>query len=127
MQVGHSLEIMREGKESHMDVQSVVASALSFNQTTFIDKVLRGLTDADLLYCPNKHTNSIGWLVWHQTRVEDVWFSRISDQPQAWIAGKWHAQFGMEPNPQEHGAGHSLEQVMAFKPTVENLKGYAAA
>ncbi len=110
-----------------MDVQSFISSALRFNHETFIVKTLQGLTDQDLLYRPNDHTNPIGWLLWHQTRAEDAGLSRLSDTPQAWIEGKWHEKFGMEPDPEERGIGHSLEQVMAFRGTVANLQGYAAA
>jgi uncharacterized damage-inducible protein DinB len=33
----------------------------------------------------------------------------------------------MPANPQDIGAGHSLEQVMALQPTIAALQGYAAA
>ena len=110
-----------------MDAPTIIAGVLSRNQETFIDSALRGITDEDLLYRPNDHTNPIGWLVWHQTRVEDGLFSLITGNPQQWIEGGWHGKFGMGADPQERGIGHTLEQVAAFGPTVENLQGYAAA
>ena len=110
-----------------MDVQSFIASALRFNQETCIAKTLRGLTDEDLLYRPNAHTNPMGWLLWHQARAEDGLFSRLSNTPQTWLTGQWHATFGMAPDPDDRGIGHSLEQVMAFRATVAHLQGYAAA
>jgi hypothetical protein len=110
-----------------IDVQTVVAHALTFNTDTFVHPALQGLSDADLLKRPSDQCNPIGWLLWHQTRVEDAILSHISGLPQAWVAGTWHAQFGMPAEPHDAGVGHSLEQVMAFQLTMAALQGYAAA
>ena len=110
-----------------MDVQTVVANALTFNTNTFVHPALQGLSDADLLKRPSDQCNPMGWLLWHQTRVEDVILSHISGRPQAWVAGQWHEQFGMPAEPHDYGAGYSLEQVMTLQPTMAALQGYAAA
>jgi hypothetical protein len=110
-----------------MDVPTVVANTLTFNTNTFVHPALQGLSDADLVKRPSDQCNPIGWLLWHQTRVEDAILSHISGRPQAWVAGTWHAQFGMPADPHDVGAGHSLEQVMALQPTIAALQGYAAA
>jgi uncharacterized damage-inducible protein DinB len=110
-----------------MDVQTVMANALTFNTNTFVHPALQGLSDADLLKRPSDQCNPIGWLLWHQTRVEDVLLSHISGRPQTWVADTWHAQFGMPADPHDAGGGHSLEQVMALQPTMAALQGYAAA
>ena len=110
-----------------MDVQTVVANALTFNTNTFVHPALQGFSDADLLKRPSDACNPIGWLLWHQTRVEDVILSHISGRPQTWVADKWHEQFGMPAYPHDAGGGHSLEQVMALQPTIAALQGYGAA
>ena len=78
-----------------MDLQTVVANTLTFNTNTFVHPALQGLSDADLLKRPSDQCNPIGWLLWHQTRVEDAILSHISGRPQAWVAGTWHEHFGM--------------------------------
>jgi hypothetical protein len=110
-----------------MDVQTVVANVLTFNTNTFVRPALQGLSDADLLKRPSDACNPIGWLLWHQTRVEDAILSHISGRPQTWVADTWHEQFGMPADPHDSGRGHSLEQVMALQPTMAALHGYAAA
>ena len=110
-----------------MDVPTVVANVLTFNTNTFVRPALLGLSDADLLKRPSDQCNPIGWLLWHQTRVEDAMLSHISDSPQTWVADQWHAQFGMPADPHDAGRGHSLQQVMALQPTMAALHGYAAA
>jgi len=51
----------------------------------------------------------------------------VGGRPQAWIEGQWHEKFGMPAEPGSVGAGDSLEQVAAFKPTIANLLGYVDA
>ena len=109
-----------------MDIPTMVANALGIDGN-FIKMALEGLSDADLVKRPTDQTNPIGWTLWHATRVEDAIMSNITGQPQAWVAGGWHQQFGMEANASDVGAGNSLEQVMALKPTVASLQGYADA
>jgi uncharacterized damage-inducible protein DinB len=110
-----------------MDTQTVVAKALTLNTNHCVSPALQGLSDADLLKRPSEQCNPIGWLLWHQTRAEDVILSHISGTPQAWITGTWHEQFHLPADPQDFGAGHSLAQVMALQPTMAALHGYAAA
>ena len=111
-----------------MDIQTMVGNALGLNQAGFINKALDGLSDADLTKCPAAGGSPIGWTLWHQYRVEDGFLSNIAGgKPQTWIEDGWHAKFGMEADPGQMGMGDSAETVAAFKPTVENLKGYGAA
>jgi hypothetical protein len=98
-----------------MDVQTVVANVLTFNTNTFVRPALQGFSDADLLKRPSEACNPIGWLFWHQPRVEDLILSHISGRPQTWVAYTWHAQFGRPADPRDSGFGHSLEQVMALQ------------
>jgi hypothetical protein len=109
-----------------MDVQTVVANVLTFNTNTFVRPALQGFSDADLLKRPSEACNPIGWLFWHQPRVEDLILSHISGRPQTWVAYTWHAQFGRLADPRDSGFGHSLEQVMALQPALAALQGYAA-
>jgi uncharacterized damage-inducible protein DinB len=110
-----------------MDLQTVIANALTLNTENFVKPALNGLSDADLTKCPNDQCNPIGWLLWHQTRVEDGILSNISGRPQAWIEGGWHEKFGLPAEPGDLGIGHSMQQVSAFKSTIDVLQGYAAA
>jgi uncharacterized damage-inducible protein DinB len=109
-----------------MDAPEMVANALTLN-ANFVNKALNEFTDEELQKRPGDHCNPIGWTLWHQYRVEDNIISTLSNSKQTWVEGGWHAKFGMEADPALLGVGNSMEQVMALKPTVENLKGYAAA
>jgi len=109
-----------------MDAPEMVANALTLN-ANFINKALNEFSDDDLMQRPNDQCNPMGWTLWHQFRVEDNIIATLSNSRQIWIDGGWHAKFDMEADPAQLGMGSSMDQVMALKPTVENLKGYSAA
>ena len=85
--------------------------------------------DADALAtAPEPGANPIGWLAWHLTRVEDSYVADLTGQPQVWTEDDWAARFGLRPDPDEHGYGHTPEQVAAVRPSgPEAVVGYHAA
>jgi len=109
-----------------MDAPQIIANALNLN-ANFIEKVLSELSDAELMTCPNDHSNPIGWTLWHQFRVEDNIISTITGSTHTWIEGGWHSKFGLAADPTQVGGGDTMEQVKALQVTGDNLKGYAAA
>jgi hypothetical protein len=89
---------------------------------------LGGLTAAQLVYRPNVHANSIGWLAWHLTRVQDDHVADLAGRPQAWIADGWHARFDRPANPGDTGFGHTPEQVARIRlASTQLLLDYYAA
>ncbi len=109
-----------------MGLGGILKYALTVN-SAIVQQALDGLTDADLGARPNDQSNSMGWLLWHQARVEDALISGLTGKPQAWVEGKWHERFGMGAEPSNTGTGHKLEQVAAVKTTLKDLKGYSEA
>ena len=59
-------------------------------------------------------SNSIAWLTWHLTRVQDNGISGLFDQEQAWISQGWHAKLAWSSTDNE-GQGHTPAQVAAFR------------
>lgn len=82
--------------------------------------------DADgLAYRPEPGANSIAWLVWHLTRVQDDHLSDIAGREQALTADGWHAVLDLPFAPAETGTGHTPEQVAAVRPNgPQPLLGY---
>ena len=91
-----------------MDATAVVTTALTIDMNGFIKGALNGLSDADLAKQPSAQCNSIGWTLWHGTRVEDGIIANISGKPQVWVEGGWHQKFGMAADPKVNGIGDSL-------------------
>ncbi len=74
-----------------------------------------GLDAAGLAFRPDADANSIAWLVWHLTRIQDDHISDLAGRSQAWMADGWAARLGMEPDPWNTGYGHSSEEVAAVR------------
>ncbi len=75
-----------------------------------------GLDAEGLAYRPEPGANSIAWLVWHLTRIQDHHISEIAGRTQAWVADGWAERLEMVPDPDMTGFGHTPEQVAAIRP-----------
>ena len=82
---------------------------------------VNGLGADGLSYRPEPGANSIAWLAWHLTRIQDDHVSEIAGKDQAWVTDGWAQKFGMEPDPENDGRGHGPDQVAAIKPDAELL------
>ncbi len=80
-----------------------------------LTKALEGLDQNDLDQQPKPDCNSIGWLAWHLTRVQDRAISRLTGEEQLWIKDKWASKFNRSDDPQDFGFRHSSEDLAAFK------------
>ena len=93
-----------------------------------VAEVLDGLDAEALTTAPTTGANTIGWLVWHLTRVQDHHVAELLDTTQIWVEGDWAARVGLEPDPHDTGYGHSPAQVAAVQPDgPEVLLGYLEA
>ena len=87
-----------------------------------------GLTLDQIAKRPDGEANTIAWLIWHLTRVQDHHVSELADRSQAWVDGGWQARFGTDPDPENTGFGHSPADVAGVSPeSVEILVAYHAA
>ncbi|MFI2752149.1 DUF664 domain-containing protein [Cellulomonas sp. P22] len=76
---------------------------------------LAGLTPEQASWRPDGHGNSVAWLVWHLTRVQDGHVADAFDAPQVWTSGGWAERFALPLDPHETGYGHTSEQVAAVQ------------
>jgi hypothetical protein len=107
-----------------MDVQGLLIE-LYGRVGQHVHRVVDGLDAEALSRTPAPETNSVGWLVWHLTRVQDHHLSPLLDQPQLWVTGDWAGHFGVDPDPDNTGYGHTPEQVAAIRPDgPDSLTGY---
>jgi hypothetical protein len=84
-----------------------------------------GLTPEQLLWAPRTGANSIGWLVWHLTRVQDHHIADLLAESQVWASGSWAAGVGLVPEPANIGYGHSPDEVAKVRPASRDvLIGY---
>ena len=82
---------------------------------------LDGLQPEQLVFRPSETSNSIAWLAWHLTRVQDHHLSDLAERPQAWVADGWHARFDKPADAGDTGFGYTPEQVAAIRPASAQL------
>jgi uncharacterized damage-inducible protein DinB len=89
--------------------------------------VLDGIDEAHLVHRPDPEANTIAWLLWHLTRVEDDHVAGLAGTEQVWIADGYHERFGLPFEPHEHGYGHTSAQVGAVRSSAADLRAYQDA
>jgi hypothetical protein len=87
--------------------------------------ILNELTLDDIHKCPAPDANTIGWLLWHNTRSLDRTVGDVMYGEQLWIKDGWHARFNRSADPNETGYLHSFEEVGNFRvPDIRALCDY---
>src|SRR3546814_6042551 len=85
-----------------------------------VHAAVEDLDEAKLAEAPADGANTIAWLVWHLTRIEDHHLSEAAGTPQRYIEDGWHERFGRGADPQDHGYGHSPADVASVRATARS-------
>jgi len=88
-----------------------------------VHRATTGLSQEQLATQPEPQANSIAWLVWHLTRVQDDHIAELAHQPQLW-ATTWHKQFKLPFDQKATGYGHTSKEVAAVKASASLLLAY---
>ncbi|HYB16284.1 MAG TPA: DinB family protein, partial [Streptosporangiaceae bacterium] len=86
----------------------ILADAFGRVQDT-VHGAVRGLTSSQLAVRLDRDANSIAWLIWHLTRVQDDHLAGAFAVPQVWT--EYGKRFELPFPPADIGYGHSSEQV----------------
>ena len=89
-----------------------------------VHNAVDNLTKDQLAFRVDGEANSIAWLVWHLTRIQDDHIAGVSGAGQVWTSRGWADRFGLPFGRQAHGYGHSSEEVAAVQVEAELLTGY---
>ncbi|MFI5966869.1 DinB family protein [Streptomyces asoensis] len=76
-----------------------------------VHAAVEGLGPDELAARPAAGANSIAWLVWHLTRVQDDHLADAFGLDQVWTAQDWEKRFGLDLPRRDTGYGHDAEQV----------------
>ena len=88
---------------------------------------LAGVDDATLLRRPGVNGNSMAWLIWHLSRVEDAQVASAAGLDQVWTSEGFAARFGLPLSKRDTGYGHTSGQVDAVQAPPELLLEYYEA
>ena len=104
-----------------MSATETAISALERNWG-MVDKALEDVDDELIGSQPNDQSNSMGWLLWHMSRVVDRFIHTwCQDAPQLWAKDGWYEKFGLDEDINNTGQGWSEQQVAAWQLPAKNL------
>jgi hypothetical protein len=89
-----------------------------------VHAVVEGLSIGQLCERVEGTANSIAWLVWHLTRVQDDHVADVAGTEQIWTSAGWHSRLGLPFEEQDTGYGHSSSQVGVVRCDGPALLGY---
>lgn len=93
-----------------METRDVLADAFG-RIVEVVEGAVDALTGEQLAWRPDPDANSIGWLVWHLTRVHDDHVAELAGREQAHTELGFADRFGFDLDPSDIGYGHTSEQV----------------
>jgi uncharacterized damage-inducible protein DinB len=90
-----------------------------------VHSAVDGIDAPTLLARVDSDSNTIAWLIWHLTRVQDDHVADLLDADQIWISAGWVDRFRLPFAPEDTGYGHSSDDVAAVAvSSPELLLGY---
>jgi Protein of unknown function (DUF664) len=89
-----------------------------------VHAVVDGLDSEVLTGRLDPAANTIAWLVWHLSRIQDDHLADAWSREQVWLGDSWSQRFALPLDPADHGYGHTSEQVALVRAPAELLLGY---
>jgi hypothetical protein len=89
-----------------------------------VTSVTGDLSPAVATYRPDPQANSIAWLVWHLSRIQDDHIAAVAGTDQVWPA--WRERFALPFDAEATGYGQSADDVAAVRVPAELLAAYHA-
>lgn len=80
-----------------------------------VHEVVGGLSPEQLAFRPDGQANSIAWLIWHLTRIEDYHLASAAQASQIWTSDGWAARFALPFDDTATGYGHQADAVAAVR------------
>ena len=80
-----------------------------------VHETVDGLSADQLALRPNGEGNSIAWLVWHLTRIQDKQVSHVAALREVWTTKGWFERFALPLDPSDTGYGHDFDDVAAVQ------------
>ncbi len=95
-----------------------------------VSAVLDAADDGDLVRRPSGDgppPNTVAWLVWHLTRVQDDHVAKAFEREQVWETGGWADRLGLPFGLGDLGFGHAPDDVAAVVASGADLRAYHEA
>lgn len=89
-----------------------------------VHPAVNGLTPEELAFRPDPESNSIAWLAWHLTRVQDETVAGLTGTEPVWTAQGWYDRFALPLDPSDTGYGHDPATVATVVADARSLLDY---
>ncbi len=109
-----------------MNIAELLADGFERVQETTL-AAIEGLSVDQLSHRIDGRGNSIGWLVWHLTRVQDDHVSEVAGLEQVWTEQGWEQRFGLPFEADATGYAHHADEVAAVRVDAALLRDYFRA
>jgi hypothetical protein len=106
-----------------MQVADQLADAFSRVQEN-VHAAIEGLTNEQLVYRVDADANTIAWLAWHLTRIQDDHIAHVAGTEQRWTAGGWVERFALPFDARATGYGHTSADLGAVRADAQLLLDY---
>jgi len=105
-----------------MEARKLILNSLEQSQG-YLTNALDGLTQEEAAWSPGVECNSITFILWHLSRVEDFFVNRvIQRQKELYEAENWQEKLGTPVKAYQY----TVEELQAWPvPELEVLRGYA--
>lgn len=91
---------------------------------TVVHEAVDGLDENTLAHRLDSGSNSIAWLIWHLTRVQDEHVAELAGAESLWTGRGWYERFALPLGRQATGYGHGPAEVALVRAPAELLTGY---
>lgn len=92
-----------------------------------VSGLLDGATEEVLTLRLDDDANTIAWLVWHLSRVQDDHLADAFGGEQVWTSQGWADRFNLPFETAAHGYGQNSDDVAQVRTSAELLLGYLDA
>jgi uncharacterized damage-inducible protein DinB len=106
-----------------MNIAELLADSFDRVRESVHDAV-KGLSPEELGIRLDSDANSIGWLVWHLTRVQDDHVAHVGGIEQVYTSAGWADRFDLPLEVDDMGYGHDSAQVAVVQSDTATLLGY---
>jgi len=90
-----------------------------------VHRVVDGVDEATLTARVDPEANSIAWLVWHLTRIQDDHVAHVAGREQVWTARGWIGRFALPFDASATGYGQTSDEIGQVRGVpAEVLAGY---
>ena len=90
-----------------------------------VHHAVKGLTADELAFRVDEDANSVAWLVWHLSRIQDDHVADAAGTSQVWSDAGWDRRFRLPFPAEDTGYGHDADEVSAVRvPSADLLTSY---